>query len=364
MQKMLMFVLLTVLFLTVSLSAQIVISTNTYNPAPGTILRSSSADIDESFYNSVTSGSGGGHIWDFSSVLFNDEDSSTVVNSAGTPGAGMFPSATLCWLGVNDNDSSWFYAESVPSYLLSLGFFARTQSSGDISFVYENTAPDYVFPIAMNNSWVSYRHWSQEVVENTITSNADSTFYEVEAYGQIKYGSKTVDCLRIKSTERIWTTTTVSGFPVSTTTTEIERYDFITADYLDAISVSKNETPFDTIYSCAANLNSLDQLTPVVEYDNTALPQGYDLGQNYPNPFNPTTTISYALPRSADVTLEIINIAGQKVKSFDFGRQDAGNYTVEINLSDDISADLSSGVYFYKLTAGDFTRTRKMMLLK
>ena len=364
MQRMLLFVLFIVLVLAVSLPAQIVISTNTYNPSPGTVLRSSSADIDENFYNSVTSGSGGGHLWDFSTVLFNDEDSSTIVNIAATPGAGLFTSATICWLGTSDNDSSWFYAESVPSHLTSLGYYARTQSAGDISLVYQNTAPDYVFPVAMGNTWTAYRHWTQVVAANTETSNADSTFYEVEAYGQIKYGSKTTDCLRIKSTERVHTTTTFNGMPISNTTTEIERYDFVTLDYLDAISVIKSVTPFQTIYSCGANLNSLEQLTPVVEYDNSALPNGYELAQNYPNPFNPSTTISYALPRSAEVTLDIINIAGQKVKSFDFGHQDAGNYNVEMNLSGDLSTDLSSGVYFYKLSAGDFTQTRKMMLLK
>jgi len=89
------------------------------------------------------------------------------------------------------------------------------------------------------------------------------------------------------------------------------------------------------------------------------LPKEFALSQNYPNPFNPTTLIKYELPLDCQVKLDIYNVVGQRVTTLVDGHQKAGYKTATWN-----AQDLASGVYFYKLTAGDFTSTRKMVLLK
>jgi len=89
------------------------------------------------------------------------------------------------------------------------------------------------------------------------------------------------------------------------------------------------------------------------------LPQGYLLSQNYPNPFNPLTEISLSLPAAAVVRLEVFNIVGQKVTTLHSGALDAGDHVFSWD-----ARDMSSGVYFYKLTAPDFSASRKMVLLK
>jgi len=89
------------------------------------------------------------------------------------------------------------------------------------------------------------------------------------------------------------------------------------------------------------------------------LPINYSLLQNHPNPFNATTTISYQLPVDAYVKLEVYNTLGQKVATLVDSRQQAGYRRVVWDAS-----QVSSGLYFYKLTAGDFTETRRMMLVK
>jgi hypothetical protein len=94
------------------------------------------------------------------------------------------------------------------------------------------------------------------------------------------------------------------------------------------------------------------------------LPETYSLAQNYPNPFNPTTTISYRLPEAQQVTLEIYNINGQKVTTLVDGSQTAGEHSVEWNATDESGAPVSSGVYFYRLTAGEFSESKKMSLVK
>ncbi|RME19554.1 MAG: T9SS C-terminal target domain-containing protein, partial [Candidatus Zixiibacteriota bacterium] len=93
-------------------------------------------------------------------------------------------------------------------------------------------------------------------------------------------------------------------------------------------------------------------------------PTEYSLNQNYPNPFNPTTEISFALPEAANVTLDIYNVLGQRVTSLINGELPAGEHTVTWNGTNDAGASVASGVYFYRLTAGSFVQTKKMMMLK
>jgi len=95
------------------------------------------------------------------------------------------------------------------------------------------------------------------------------------------------------------------------------------------------------------------------EIAEATLPTAYSLSQNYPNPFNATTAINYQLPVDAEVTLEIYNLFGQKVATLVDSKQQAGYRSVLWDAS-----TVSSGLYFYRLTAGDFTQTRRMMLVK
>jgi hypothetical protein len=90
-----------------------------------------------------------------------------------------------------------------------------------------------------------------------------------------------------------------------------------------------------------------------------ALPKNYELSQNFPNPFNPNTVISYSLPSASDVKLIVYNSLGHTVKVLENEFKNAGNYSVNFN-----AAELPSGVYFYRIQAGTFIETKKMMLLK
>jgi len=104
---------------------------------------------------------------------------------------------------------------------------------------------------------------------------------------------------------------------------------------------------------------SIDLSTPSGETVAAKLaPKSFALNQNYPNPFNPTTTISFALPTASQYTLTIYNVTGQSVAEFT-GAAEAGVKSIEWNASMN-----ASGVYFYKLTAGNYTSTKKMVLLK
>ena len=94
------------------------------------------------------------------------------------------------------------------------------------------------------------------------------------------------------------------------------------------------------------------------------LPQEFSLYQNYPNPFNPTTTITYDLPKRSQVTLGIYDLLGKQIKTLVNQSQDAGNRIAVWDGTDDLGRQVSAGVYLYRIQAGEFSQTRKMLLLK
>ena len=88
-------------------------------------------------------------------------------------------------------------------------------------------------------------------------------------------------------------------------------------------------------------------------------PIDYSLSQNYPNPFNPSTTISYSIPADGYVTLKVYDVLGNEVASLVDEQKQSGIFDVYFNAS-----ALSSGVYYYTLKAGEFTSTKKLVLMK
>jgi hypothetical protein len=92
-------------------------------------------------------------------------------------------------------------------------------------------------------------------------------------------------------------------------------------------------------------------------------PQEFALLQNYPNPFNPSTRIQYSLEKAGMVSLKIYNVLGLEVATLVNAYQEANSYTVQFN-SNEGGLDLSSGVYFYRLEAGSFVSTKRLILMK
>lgn len=97
---------------------------------------------------------------------------------------------------------------------------------------------------------------------------------------------------------------------------------------------------------------------PVTSLVGDLVPDNFALAQNYPNPFNPATTIEFSLPVRSDYSLKIYNVTGQLVKEF-AGTENAGTHSIVWDAS-----NTASGIYFYKITAGNYTDTKKMVFLK
>ncbi|HVO76143.1 MAG TPA: T9SS type A sorting domain-containing protein, partial [Ignavibacteriaceae bacterium] len=100
-------------------------------------------------------------------------------------------------------------------------------------------------------------------------------------------------------------------------------------------------------------------ITGIKERNKNIQPAEYTLSQNYPNPFNPSTKIQYSVSNPGFIKLTVYNILGQQVETLVNGFKNAGTYEITWNAS-----NLSSGIYFYRIEAGNFVSVKKMTLLK
>ena len=132
------------------------------------------------------------------------------------------------------------------------------------------------------------------------------------------------------------------------TTAEAQSYTFLDKSASGKVQYRLKQIDFDGQF----------EYSNIIEVDAGA-PKQFALEQNYPNPFNPTTLISYQLPVASEVSLKVYDVLGKEIATLVNERQEAGTYHFNFNAS-----SLSSGVYFYRIKAGNFVSTKKMMLVK
>jgi len=126
----------------------------------------------------------------------------------------------------------------------------------------------------------------------------------------------------------------------------------------DYVKITDGGTTGGYISADAIRIVSEEKITGISEQQIT-LPNVFRLKQNYPNPFNPSTTIKYSLPTQSNVTLKVFDVLGSEITTLINKEQPLGNYEIEFD-----GNDLTSGIYFYRLQAGDFVETKKMILMK
>jgi hypothetical protein len=118
---------------------------------------------------------------------------------------------------------------------------------------------------------------------------------------------------------------------------------------------SPDEVPGDNCTNYKSKVHFENQ-----SYQNISnIPKIFELNQNYPNPFNPSTTIKYALPKNEFVTIKVYDITGREIMRLVNEYKQAGYYSVNFN-----GSNLASGVYFYRIQAGDFISVKRMLMIK
>ena len=148
----------------------------------------------------------------------------------------------------------------------------------------------------------------------------------------------------------------VSGTEVGDGVLARLRFNVLSGDALESVRLSEGVL-----------VDGAGRTEPIagIDFSDTRVrPLSYGLGQNYPNPFNPVTQIVYQVPESGQVRLVVYNLLGQEVRRLVEGRVSAGFYQAVWDGRDDRGRSVSSGLYFYRMEAEDFSQVRKMVLLK
>jgi len=129
-------------------------------------------------------------------------------------------------------------------------------------------------------------------------------------------------------------------------------------NYIYSLAISGNNI-FAGIMVSGVWRRPLSEMITSVERTSSEIPTSFNLSQNYPNPFNPSTTISFSIPTSEFVTLKVYDVLGRELATLVNENLSAGNYSYNFDAS-----NLTSGVYLYKLQAGKYSETKKMILSK
>ena len=133
------------------------------------------------------------------------------------------------------------------------------------------------------------------------------------------------------------------------------------ADYYWKVYASDR---FDLTTECESPYHFTTGKTGVLIITSPEVPRAYSLSQNFPNPFNPVTQIRYALPKPGRVSLSVYNILGEEIATLIDAQQEPGYYRLVWDGRDELGRGVCSGIYFYRLRAGDFVSVRRMVLLR
>ena len=191
------------------------------------------------------------------------------------------------------------------------------------------------------------------VTWSTVTNPVTPTTFAAINFNGLKDASNIIRIAISGDSTQMWRTTNLGTvwvkeqLPIQATSTQVQHIRFLNANLGYAV--------------LGGTLGGLIKYGPVTGVVNNTgnVPSDYNLSQNYPNPFNPATRISFAIPKSGFVTIKVYNSLGKEVETLVNSDYAAGTYEVVYT-----PENITSGMYFYRITANGFTDTKKMMLVK
>jgi hypothetical protein len=154
-----------------------------------------------------------------------------------------------------------------------------------------------------------------------------------------------------------------AGVEQSTVTYELIDISFVDVDLVRNVEYSYKLAAYDYAGNRSAFTDPVSDILLSVD-QKSIFPEVYTLHQNYPNPFNPTTKICYDLPENIYVSINIYDLIGHKIRTLVNTNQDPGYRSIHWDATNDLGQSVSAGMYIYTIQAGQFRKTRKMVLLK
>ncbi|MCW9065635.1 MAG: T9SS type A sorting domain-containing protein [Ignavibacteriaceae bacterium] len=196
------------------------------------------------------------------------------------------------------------------------------------------------------------------IPEITVTQPNGGEVWEVNSTHNITWTSSNVTDVKIElsiNNGASWISP-----PITPSTPSTGIYSWVVSNTLsNQCLVRISDVSNTNINDISDSVFSIEEESSVHDKFNSEIPTEFSLYQNFPNPFNPSTTIYYSIPEETFVKLNIYNLLGEEVAVLVNENKTAGNYSVSFNLG-----DYNSGIYLYKLQAGTFVETKKMVLLK
>ena len=316
---------------------------------------------------SVDIGAPGQSSWDFSGHQFQLEFDATTVDNSNSPAAATFSGATHTtysnptFAGVTSE--TWVHLSVGGGAYSDLGTFTTADAFGFITNTTIVINPAEVIlqlPLTFGATWSQsgVRAVETEIVGlSTQNYSVDYTITRtVDAWGTLTMPDGTSEgALRVKIETEL--TNNVTGTPITTNSVS---YLFITPSG-NAVTVTAADpnAPDNGTIDAEDVSWSYGNGTPSDVDQIEELAADFSLAQNYPNPFNPTTNIRYAVSNMQFVSLKVFDVLGQEVTTLVNEVKPAGEYEIEFS-----GNGLSSGMYFYKIEAGNFVQTKKMILIK
>ncbi len=305
----------------------------------------------------------------------NSDETLNVVDigKAGGPNIYDFSNVQLPAYGVSNN----YYVGSVPIMISRFPSSAVTMGEnldliemnpvflfgqdtifvlGQATVTFPQKFEHYIPYQVMGKFPISYRYsFSQSLTaydtvyssSNSVTSSSSfnvNNITTVDGYGTLKINGSQVECLRIK---------------LDHTSLGDKEFLFMTREGIFIDIMVPSSQPDSGNVAINKMMVLVSSSFTDVKVIKTEAPSEYSLSQNYPNPFNPATTISYQVPAYSHVTIKVYNMLGKELGTIVDENKLQGNYTVNYN-----AGSLSSGIYFYRMQAGNFISTKKIILLK
>ena len=294
---------------------------------------------------------GGPNVYDFSALTFTDTSTQMLYLSSEVPFlATRFDPSSLFWTNsfphVDGNPVMYFGSSTFES----LGEVTITDTSQEVRYHIPHEIIGQL-PVTYNQSWGTTGAglgpdtlFVNGLLRNTSSgwNSAESTF--VDGYGTLILLGQSHQCVRLRQVEV--NSYTHKGF------------SYFTKDGI-VLLVDSQKDQNDTGKVAVQNINVIAATTVTGVKKADAVPEEFALEQNYPNPFNPTTTIQFSIRKSSIVNLKIFDLLGREVATLVDGEMNIGAHEISFDAS-----RFASGIYFYRLQAGNFTATKKLVFIK
>ena len=294
---------------------------------------------------------GGGNNWDFTNLQSNLMVTLQSIDPVSSPYISNFPTANICNYSSSTIGGSfseiWTYSKLNGQFDVLGNAAVSSALPGFVTTInYDPYRRQYEHPLTFNSQWSDTYTQTISVNGTPVNSASVSISTIVDAYGTMTIpGGASYEALRIKEELTISGITSVSFSFLSKNGAQVN---------VDAVS----SNPPNSGMIAVDGTTYYDGLVSSVEQINE-IPKSFTLNQNYPNPFNPTTNIQYSIPEASFVELKVYDVLGNEVATLVNQEQSAGVYKADFS-----GSDFASGLYIAKITAGNYTNTIKMSLLK